>query len=718
MKKNLEVVALGLGLMGLALGVGCDQQEARADDVPTYVQVEAPKKQEAKPDQPTPASQPTENQPTTQPAATVAAAATVPVPAAKLTNLPATATMPDDLKTSPALTELIRLLQGGVSEDVLTAYITNSSEPFYIGADEILFLHDLGTPAPIITMLIQRDSAPDMVARKQAAASTKPLPPGIALNTPATNIYATAAPPAPNPPEPTPVNPPAAAPAPAAEQVAYTAPPEPANVTYFYSELAPYGVWVDVAGYGRCWRPTVAVWNASWRPYRDCGRWLWTDAGWYWYSDYSWGWAPFHYGRWTCPGGVGWVWVPDTYWGPSWVSWRYSSSYCGWAPLPPSACWVGTGFCHNNIAVGIGFEFGLHSSDYVFVSNGGLCARRPAYLSASHSTTVFKDTTVVNNYVSVNNAKVMNKGVGFDRISHATRGNIRQVALKDTTDVRPTTPRRETLDADGSSLTVSRPPLASPNSSSTRDKSAAPVAVRPRTERNVATVSPKNPSTTTSSSSEPMSSQFAGGSGTASSRGTYLSPRTGPSSAKPSSVTSTPGAKPEGNLASANPAAPRTSPPIRGTYARGGRPDGPVVGGGGESVPNNSSRPTVVRPEPSRSYTQPGPSPSRGNAVRGGGESIQVRPPSSSVGVPSPGPSAPRSAPSQPSARSSVPSSARVEGYRAPVAPPAAHSAPSASSGGGQSSGGGSRSSGGGDSGGKSSSSSAAPSSGGGRGNR
>ena len=31
----------------------------------------------------------------------------------------------------------------------------------------------------------------------------------------------------------------------------------------------------------------------------------------------------------------GWCWAPDTVWGPSWVTWRYSGDYCGWAPLPP-----------------------------------------------------------------------------------------------------------------------------------------------------------------------------------------------------------------------------------------------------------------------------------------------------------------------------------------------------------------------------------------------
>src|SRR5438876_206923 len=50
-------------------------------------------------------------------------------------------------------------------------------------------------------------------------------------------------------------------------------PPEAADGTYsaFYDALAPYGTWVDVQGYGRCWQPTAVVVDPSWRPYCDRG---------------------------------------------------------------------------------------------------------------------------------------------------------------------------------------------------------------------------------------------------------------------------------------------------------------------------------------------------------------------------------------------------------------------------------------------------------------
>jgi hypothetical protein len=64
-------------------------------------------------------------------------------------------------------------------------------------------------------------------------------------------------------------------------------PPPAADTGYstFYDSLAPYGTWVDVAGCGPCWQPTVVVANPVWRPYCDAGRWVYTDCGWYWLSE-------------------------------------------------------------------------------------------------------------------------------------------------------------------------------------------------------------------------------------------------------------------------------------------------------------------------------------------------------------------------------------------------------------------------------------------------
>ena len=110
---------------------------------------------------------------------------------------------------------------------------------------------------------------------------------------------------------------------------------DPAAYRDFQDTLAPYGQWVETAQYGQVWQPSAAVVGSDFSPYYSGGRWQLTDYGWTWVSDYNWGWAPFHYGRWITLGGQGWAWVPGRVWGPAWVHWRTGGGYAGWAPLPP-----------------------------------------------------------------------------------------------------------------------------------------------------------------------------------------------------------------------------------------------------------------------------------------------------------------------------------------------------------------------------------------------
>ncbi len=100
----------------------------------------------------------------------------------------------------------------------------------------------------------------------------------------------------------------------------------------FYQPLTPYGSWVDVANYGRCWHPSGV--GTDWRPYEN-GQWVWTDAGWYWQTDEPWGWACYHYGSWLDYPNYGWIWIPGIDWSPAWVTWRQGPDYIGWAPCAP-----------------------------------------------------------------------------------------------------------------------------------------------------------------------------------------------------------------------------------------------------------------------------------------------------------------------------------------------------------------------------------------------
>ena len=61
-----------------------------------------------------------------------------------------------------------------------------------------------------------------------------------------------------------------------------------ASYRLFYDELSPYGSWVDYQNYGFVWMPNV---DPDFSPYVTSGRWVFTDDGWTWVSDYPWGWA-------------------------------------------------------------------------------------------------------------------------------------------------------------------------------------------------------------------------------------------------------------------------------------------------------------------------------------------------------------------------------------------------------------------------------------------
>ncbi len=187
----------------------------------------------------------------------------------------------------------------------------------------------------------------------------------------------------------------------------------------FYSDdsLNSNGEWVDVASYGKCWRPTRV--SSSWRPYTnghwgDCG-----ECGWTWISDEDWGWCTYHYGRWCHTEETGWCWSPGTVWSPAWVSWRRGTgsdcSCVGWAPLPPEAG------CAINVGVGswVDYTCGIGPGAYTFVNvvdfgsdNFSTCGR--CLIDRGRYVNIFQQTTNVTNisYVNVVN-KTNNKYVNI-----------------------------------------------------------------------------------------------------------------------------------------------------------------------------------------------------------------------------------------------------------------------------------------------------------------
>ncbi len=460
----------------------------------------------------------------------------------------AQAAVPVDL--SPGAAEVVRLASSGVGDDVVLAYIQNSQAPFSLSADNVLYLKDVGLSPQVTSAMLSHDSALRGQAQQYAPAAPAPVgPPPVAPM----------------------------APAPAAQPPQVIAPPPayvtsaPADVGYFYNDLSPYGTWVSLEGYGWCWQPRAVMVSRTWRPYCDGGHWVYTDAGWFWQSDYSWGWAPFHYGRWYMHPSCGWVWTPDRVWGPAWVTWRTSGDACGWAPLPPHAEFdVRLGWRFNGVSVGASFGFGLGFNAFAFVSFGDFCNRDLGHrrLPPERVTTIYNQTTIINNY-QVHNNTIVNRGVPIERVSTASRVPVPRATVRDWRGGPDRMPSR-------SATVVYRPELKAPTRpvSMTAQKLDDRHAVIQHAP--IAPVRTSQPSTLSRSGSAPIAT-----------------PRQ-PAAAAPKASTWSSGAKP--SSASQYQPAPRNSQPAptpatpkASSWSSGAKPN---------SAPQNQSAPRTYQPAP------------------------------------------------------------------------------------------------------------------------
>jgi hypothetical protein len=341
-------------------------------------------------------------------AAALAVAGVLNVAQAQPVAAAAESALPANIIPGSPLAEVLKMVQAGVDVPTVESYIANCQSPFSLDADKILYLKDDGVPSELVNAMMERDKA-------LFAASLTPAPAPVPA------------------PEPVPMA--APAPAPAPETMAVASPdmaPPAADVSadYFNTSLSPYGSWVVVEGYGRCWRPTTVIYDSNWSPYGDRGHWVYTDYGWYWDSDYAWG-ATFHYGRWFRDPRIGWCWYPDTVWAPSWVTWRSDDAYCGWAPLPPFAEYrAGVGFFYRGVSVGVDFDFGLGADCFLFVGPDHFCDRHPRSFCVPRDRVgaVFHQTRSLNHF-DVNNRTMVNRGFGSERIANATHRAIEPVHM-------------------------------------------------------------------------------------------------------------------------------------------------------------------------------------------------------------------------------------------------------------------------------------------------
>jgi hypothetical protein len=427
------------------------------------------------------------------------------------TAKPSSPTMPG-LKFSEGTTGLVKLAQGGMGEDVMRAYITNANSRFSLNPDQIIYLNDLGVPSSVVTAMIEHDAGFDAEVQRITAENQTPVTMPAVDNL--ANYVATEPPPT------------------MAQPVDFTDYTETAPVTYatedanyFYDSLAPYGSWVYMQGYGLCWQPAAYTRNHDWRPYADRGRWLYTDCGWYWQSDYSWGWAPFHYGRWYCDVNRGWMWCPNRVWGPSWVSWRQSSGYCGWAPLPPWAHYgLSVGFTFGGSSVGSGFEFGLSYGFYNFLPVERLCDYSPARycVGGPQVARVYQQTVVVNN-VTTQNRRVFVRGVDPARVETASRTPVRRAVVESTPRDAGGRNQTDRLERRGDNLVVVSPQLPVRG----QRGAANGTAVRTGQAESVQLPAPRNNSGNTTGGRVAFSDRTRGNSAAAAATATTLAPVTG-----------------------------------------------------------------------------------------------------------------------------------------------------------------------------------------------
>jgi hypothetical protein len=207
------------------------------------------------------------------------------------------------------------------------------------------------------------DGPPPATAANAASAPGEPLPPGPPIP-PAGGAAAESAP----------TTPPADSTRYASDEYAIGADGDsyadndPSALTDFRQPLEPYGSWSNDPTYGTVWSPAPSEVGPDFTPYVSGGHWAY-DNDYVWESDYAWGWAPFHYGRWVFIDGRGWAWIPGREYRGAWVTWEVDDGfgYLGWAPLGPSFVWFG------GVPVGYGGYWGPR---WAYVPRGEVFAPR------------------------------------------------------------------------------------------------------------------------------------------------------------------------------------------------------------------------------------------------------------------------------------------------------------------------------------------------------
>ena len=173
-----------------------------------------------------------------------------------------------------------------------------------------------------------------------------------------------------------------------------------------YGDLDQYGDWNPNTEYGPGWFPNQVP--NGWQPY-STGHWAYVQPwGYTWVDDAPWGFAPFHYGRWSQVGGR-WGWFP----GPPQVRPVYSPALVAFVGGGPGEDRRGGGGFSIGISIGGG---GVGISAWFPIGVGEpyvpwyRCSPRYAQQvnTSNVNVAVIRNTTVVNNYNTYINKTVIN----------------------------------------------------------------------------------------------------------------------------------------------------------------------------------------------------------------------------------------------------------------------------------------------------------------------
>lgn len=227
-----------------------------------------------------------------------------------------------------------------------------------------------------------------------------------------------------------------------------------------YDDLDDYGDWTPASDYGPIWFPRSMP--SGWQPY-TAGHWAYVAPwGYTWVDDASWGYAPFHYGRWVQWQGR-WGWVP----GPPVVRPVYAPAFVAFVGGGPG---VSMGVSFGGGGVAAWFPLGVAEPFVPWYH----CS--PRYVRTVNVTnvniTVIHNVTIVNNYntflTRVSNVRTVNE-IQVNNITYVNRAHVVAVpanAMTSGARVQQAAvhlnPQQQQALARAPMATVGRPPVAAP----------------------------------------------------------------------------------------------------------------------------------------------------------------------------------------------------------------------------------------------------------------